>query len=291
MPRPNDRSHVRAVPADDPRPDRPPARHARRVASAIGAAGGTIGSVDLSRWPAATRCATSSSTRPASSTATQVIAAIDGVDGASVIDTTDRTLLMHVGGKIEQRNKPAQDPRRPFDGLHARRGARLPGDRRRPRQGVPVHDQAQHGRRGLRRLRRARPRRHRPRGGDAGDGGQGMLFKEFAGVDAFPICPVHQGPRRDRRDRHRDRARLRWHQPRGHLGPALLRDRGAPKDTSTSRSSTTTSTAPRWWCSPRCSTPPSSPASASPTSTCSSSASARPAWRCRRSCSRRACAT
>ena len=31
-----------------------------------------------------------------------------------------------------------------------------------PRQGLPVHDQAQHGRRRLRRHRRARPRRHRP---------------------------------------------------------------------------------------------------------------------------------
>ncbi len=28
-----------------------------------------------------------------------------------------------------------------------------------------------------------------------------MLFKEFAGVDAFPIVPEHEGPGRDRRDR------------------------------------------------------------------------------------------
>ena len=53
-----------------------------------------------------------------------------------------------------------------------------------------------------------------------------MLFKEFAGVDAFPICLDTTRPRRDRRRRQGDRARLRRHQPRGHLGAALLRDRG-----------------------------------------------------------------
>ena len=38
-----------------------------------------------------------------------------------MVDTTDRTFLLHVGGKIEQRNKsPLQDARRPVDGLHAR---------------------------------------------------------------------------------------------------------------------------------------------------------------------------
>ena len=57
--------------------------------------------------------------------------------------------------------------------------------------------------------------------------GKCMLFKEFAGVDALPDLPQHQGPGRDRRDRRGDRARLRRHQPRGHLRAALLRDRGA----------------------------------------------------------------
>ena len=54
-----------------------------------------------------------------------------------------------------------------------------------------------------------------------------MLFKEFGGVDALPICldtkdvdeivAIVQG----------DRARLRRHQPRGHRRAALLRDRAA----------------------------------------------------------------
>src|SRR6202789_2171300 len=35
----------------------------------------------------------------------QILAAIGAVAGARVIDTIDRTFLMHVGGKIEQHNK------------------------------------------------------------------------------------------------------------------------------------------------------------------------------------------
>ena len=35
----------------------------------------------------------------------QILTAIGAVEGARVIDTTDRTFLLHVGGKIELRNK------------------------------------------------------------------------------------------------------------------------------------------------------------------------------------------
>ena len=109
--------------------------------------------------------------------------------GIEVERVSDRTFLMHLGGKIEMTLEgAAQDPRRPLDGLHARGRAHLHGDRRGSRLGLGPHDQAEHRRRRLRRHRRARPRRHRPRGGDAGDGGQGVLFKEFGGVDACPIC-------------------------------------------------------------------------------------------------------
>ena len=76
-----------------------------KVASAIGDAGGTIGAVDLVQvegthtvrditvetadaadWPALTD-------------------AVNSVPGANVLDTTDRTFLLHVGGKIEMQNK------------------------------------------------------------------------------------------------------------------------------------------------------------------------------------------
>ncbi len=85
--------------------------------------------------------------------------------------------------------------------------------------------------------------------------GKAMLFKEFGGVDAFPICLATKDAGRDRRDREGDRTGLRRDQPRGHLRPALLRDRGAAEARSwTSRSSTTTSTEPRSSFSPRCTT-------------------------------------
>ena len=57
--------------------------------------------------------------------------------------------------------------------------------------------------------------------------GKAMLFKEFADVDAFPICLDHEGRGRDRGDRDPHRPHLRRHQPRGHLLAALLRDRAA----------------------------------------------------------------
>ena len=56
--------------------------------------------------------------------------------------------------------------------------------------------------------------------------GKAMLFKEFAGIDAWPLCLDTQGHRRDHRHRQGDRARVRRHQPRGHRRAALLRDRG-----------------------------------------------------------------
>ena len=82
--------------------------------------------------------------------------------------------------------------------------------------------------------------------------GKAALFKRFADIDAWPICLATQDTDEIVQGGRDDRARLRRHQPRGHRRPALLRDRGAGcARASTSRSSTTTSTAPRSWCSPR----------------------------------------
>ena len=77
--------------------------------------------------------------------------------------------------------------------------------------------------------------------------GKAMLFKEFADIDAFPICLDTNDPERIIEAVKLMAPDLRRHQPRGHLGAALLRDRGrGSRRSSTSRSSTTTSTAPRW---------------------------------------------
>ena len=57
--------------------------------------------------------------------------------------------------------------------------------------------------------------------------GKAMLFKEFGGVDALPLCLDTTDVDEIVAAVTRDRARLRRDQPRGHLSAALLRDRAA----------------------------------------------------------------
>jgi malate dehydrogenase (oxaloacetate-decarboxylating) len=119
----------------------------------------------------------------------RILSAIGSLPGAEVIDTTDRTFLLHVGGKIEQRNKHPlktrddlsmaytpgvarvctaikDDPDKAFQYTIKRNTVAVVSD------GTAVL--------GL---------------GDIGPAaampvmeGKACLFKEFAGVDAFPIC-------------------------------------------------------------------------------------------------------
>jgi malate dehydrogenase (oxaloacetate-decarboxylating) len=119
----------------------------------------------------------------------QILAAIDSVAGARVIETIDRTFLLHVGGKIEQHNKHplktrddlsmaytpgvarvclsiADDEDRAFQYTIKRNTVAVVSDGTAvlglgdigPRAAMPVME------------------------------GKCCLFKEFAGVDAFPIC-------------------------------------------------------------------------------------------------------
>ncbi len=160
-----------------------------KVASAIGEAGGVIGAVDLvsagdeltirdfnvettdaSHWP-------------------RLTAAVGAVLGARVIDTTDRTFRMHLGGKIEIHNKSQLKTR---DDLAM---AYTPGV---ARVCMAIHDD---------RDKAFRYTIKRNTVAVVSDGtavlglgnigpeaampvmeGKAMLFKEFAGVDAFPIC-------------------------------------------------------------------------------------------------------
>jgi malate dehydrogenase (oxaloacetate-decarboxylating) len=119
----------------------------------------------------------------------RIISAIEALDGVQVIDTTDRTFLLHVGGKIEQHNKHplktredlsmaytpgvarvslsiADDPDRAFQYTIKRNTVAVVSDGTAilglgalgPEAAMPVME------------------------------GKCCLFKEFAGVDAFPIC-------------------------------------------------------------------------------------------------------
>src|SRR2546430_17126929 len=76
-----------------------------KVTSAIGKAGGDIGAIDL------VEAGKSTVTRDISFKASdekhgeQVVDKIRGVGGVRVINVSDRTFLMHLGGKIEVKSK------------------------------------------------------------------------------------------------------------------------------------------------------------------------------------------
>jgi malate dehydrogenase (oxaloacetate-decarboxylating) len=160
-----------------------------QVATAIGASGGTIGSVDLISLDNGhtLRDITVDTAGPEHGRA--IVAAIDAVAGAQVVDSTDRTFLMHMGGKIEQRNK---HPLRTRDDLSmaytpgvARVCLAIAEDRAKAFQYTIKRNTVAVVSDGSAVLGL----------GDIGPEaampvmeGKAMLFKEFAGVDAFPIC-------------------------------------------------------------------------------------------------------
>ena len=160
-----------------------------RVATAIGEAGGTIGAVDLVDLDDRYTLRDITVDTAGEEHARQIGEAVDAIEGAEVLDATDRTFLMHVGGKIEQRNKHplrtrddlsmaytpgvarvceaiAQDRDRAFQYTIKRNTVAVVSDGSAvlglgdigPEAAMPVME------------------------------GKAMLFKEFGGVDAFPIC-------------------------------------------------------------------------------------------------------
>jgi malate dehydrogenase (oxaloacetate-decarboxylating) len=160
-----------------------------RLTTAIGRIGGDIGAVDIVHvgHDVLTRDVTVNAASVAHGE--QIVAAIGSVDGVEVINVSDRTFLMHLGGKIEVRSKVPlhtradlsmvytpgvarvceaihNDPERAFTLTIKKNTVAVVSD------GTAVL--------GL---------------GDIGPfaampvmEGKAMLFKEFAGIDAFPIC-------------------------------------------------------------------------------------------------------
>jgi malate dehydrogenase (oxaloacetate-decarboxylating) len=160
-----------------------------RVTTAIGEAGGTIGAIDLISLDDAHTVRDITVDTAGIEHGGQVAAAIGRIAGAEVIDTTDRTFLMHVGGKIEQRNK---QPLRTRDDLSmaytpgvARVCMAIAEDRQKAFQYTIKRNTVAVVSDGTAVLGL----------GDIGPEaampvmeGKAMLFKEFGGVDAFPIC-------------------------------------------------------------------------------------------------------
>ena len=119
----------------------------------------------------------------------EVISAVQSIKAAEVVEITDRTFEVHRRGKIHTGLNIPLKTRDDLSMAYTRGRARVHRHRREPPEGLQVHDQGEHGGRGV--------RRHGGAGGLGDIGpeaampvmeGKAMLFKEFADVDAFPIC-------------------------------------------------------------------------------------------------------
>ncbi|MBI2153075.1 MAG: NAD-dependent malic enzyme [Candidatus Rokubacteria bacterium] len=166
-----------------------------RVTSAIGAAGGDIGAVDLVETTRERVVRDITINARDSEHGQEIVSRLRGIAGVRVVNVSDRTFLMHLGGKIEIRSKV---PIRTRDDLSmaytpgvARVCLAIREDRQRAfaltikRNSVAVVTDGS-AVLGL---------------GDIGPEaalpvmeGKAMLFKEFAGVDAFPICLATKDP-------------------------------------------------------------------------------------------------
>src|SRR3954471_7727657 len=160
-----------------------------RVATAIGEAGGTIGSVDLLTVEDAHTLRDITVDATDQEHWDRILEAIRGVDGAVVVDVTDRTLRMHVGGKIEMHNKSQLRTRDDLSMAYTPGVARvcltIRDDRTKAFQYTIKRNTVAVVSDGSAVLGL----------GDIGPEaampvmeGKAMLFKEFGGVDAFPLC-------------------------------------------------------------------------------------------------------
>src|SRR6476469_8220289 len=160
-----------------------------KVASAIGSADGTIGSVDLIKVEGRHTIRDITVETADDSVWQQLTDAINAIPGARVLDSTDLTFHVHLGGKIEVANKR---PLKTHDDLSM---AYTPGVAR--VCNAIRHDPEQAFRYTVKRntvavvsdgtavlgLGDIGPKAAMPV-----MEGKAMLFKEFGGVDGFPIC-------------------------------------------------------------------------------------------------------
>ena len=160
-----------------------------RVASAIGEAGGDIGAVDLVETTRERTLRDITVKARDSAHAQRIVSRLRHVAGVRVGNVSDRTFLMHLGGKIEIHNKV---PIRSRDDLSM---AYTPGV---ARVCLAIHDDRQ---RAFSLTIKQNTIAVVTDGsavlglGDLGPEaalpvmeGKAMLFKELAGVDAFPVC-------------------------------------------------------------------------------------------------------
>jgi malate dehydrogenase (oxaloacetate-decarboxylating) len=160
-----------------------------KILTSVGEAGGMVGAVDIVRMGQQTSCRDITISARDSEHAQQVVKHVEDLPEVKIINISDRTFLMHLGGKIEIRSRMqlrtrddlsmaytpgvarvcraiAQEPERAFNLTVKRNMVAVVSDGTAvlglgdigPRAAMPVME------------------------------GKAMLFKEFAKVDAFPIC-------------------------------------------------------------------------------------------------------
>jgi malate dehydrogenase (oxaloacetate-decarboxylating) len=160
-----------------------------QVTSAIGEAGGMVDAVDLVEVDGGQSLRDIVVDASGRDHWARILEAIGAVAGAEVVDTTDRTFQLHVGGKIEQSNKHPLKTRDDLSMVYTPGVARvcraIADDQDKAFQytikrntvavvsdGTAVLGLGDIG----------------PRAAMPVMEGKCCLFKEFAGVDAFPIC-------------------------------------------------------------------------------------------------------
>jgi malate dehydrogenase (oxaloacetate-decarboxylating) len=159
------------------------------LTGAIGEAGGLVGAVDLVEVDGSHSLRDIVVDASGKDHWEQIVAAIETVDGVELIDTTDRTFQLHLGGKIEQHNKHPLKTREDLSMAYtpgvARVSLAIADDVERAFQYTIKRNTVAVVSDGTAVLGL----------GDIGPHaampvmeGKCCLFKEFAEVDAFPIC-------------------------------------------------------------------------------------------------------
>ena len=160
-----------------------------RLAATIGDAGGLLGAIDLVRVEGATKIRDVNVLADNEQHLEAIVAAVHSVDGVEVVNVSDRVFLAHLGGKLEVQSRVPLKTRDDLSMLYtpgvARVSLAIAEDREKAwnltikrntvavvSDGTAVLGLGDIG----------------PEGAMPVMEGKAVLFKEFAGVDAFPIC-------------------------------------------------------------------------------------------------------
>ncbi len=166
-----------------------------RLASTIGEAGGLLGAIDLVRVEQHTKIRDVNVLADDDDHLAAIVEAVRAVDGVEVVNVSDRVFLAHLGGKLEVRPRLplktredlsmvytpgvarvsraiAEDPEKVWNLTIKRNTVAVVSD------GTAVLGLGDIG----------------PEGALPVMEGKAVLFKEFAGVDAFPICLATKDP-------------------------------------------------------------------------------------------------